>query len=406
MIHTLFLEALNASLKNEAVSWEQPLEASQWEALFSLARIHKVLPMVFDAVSLCPAAKLAGSAFFTPIRQEVRLQVMHQTQRTAAFRELYVHLQSKGLTPMVVKGIVCRSLYPRPDLRSSADEDLLIPEDQFPRYHEAMVEWGMYASDAAGNPDSYEVPYRKEGSPLFIELHKALFPRESEAYGHWNRYFTHAHSRSRMLEVQDVSLRMMEPTQHMFYLILHAFKHFLHSGFGIRQICDIALYGNAYGPEIDWAQIYSWCKDLRAEKFAAALLKIAREHLTFSPEKACLSACWLQLEVNEKPLLSDILEGGVYGGATLSRKHSSTMTLKAASGSSKGLCASLFPSAEALQGKYPYLKQHPVLLPVAWGSRILNYGREVLRRGDSSALDAVAIGNSRIQLLRVYGIID
>ena len=35
------------------------------------------------------------------------------------------------MQPLVMKGIVCRSLYPKPDLRPSGDEDLLIPEKDF-----------------------------------------------------------------------------------------------------------------------------------------------------------------------------------------------------------------------------------------------------------------------------------
>lgn len=34
----------------------------------------------------------------------------------------------------------------------------------------------------------------------------------------------------------------MNASDHLFYLICHALKHFYHSGFGIRQVCDILLF--------------------------------------------------------------------------------------------------------------------------------------------------------------------
>ena len=52
-----------------------------------------------------------------------------------------------------------------------------------------------------------------------------------------------------------------------------------------------------------------------------------------------------------------------------------------------------------------YLEKYPVLLPVAWGSRVLTYGRETLRSG-SDAGESVRIGSKRIELLKTYGIID
>ena len=47
----------------------------------------------------------------------------------------------------------------------------------------------------------------------------------------------------------------MTLTDHLLYLILHALKHFLYSGFGIRQVCDIALFSERYRDEIDWSRV-------------------------------------------------------------------------------------------------------------------------------------------------------
>ena len=47
---------------------------------------------------------------------------------------LFDKMRQNGLTPLIVKGIVCRDLYPNPDLRTSNDEDLYIPRDQLGRW--------------------------------------------------------------------------------------------------------------------------------------------------------------------------------------------------------------------------------------------------------------------------------
>ena len=198
------------------------------------------------------------------------------------------------------------------------------------------------------------------------------------------------------------------PTDHLFYLIIHAYKHFLHSGFGIRQVCDISLFANAYGKDVDWKYVYEQCRSIRADKFAAALLQIGEKYLVFSPEKAHLPQVWRGIPVNEQPLLEDMLCGGIYGSSDRNRVHSSNMTLNAVANDKKGkkakknILRSVFPSAKNLEGRYRYLQRHKYLLPVAWTSRIFSFARE----RDSGASDVLKTGSRRIELLKEYDIID
>ena len=412
-INLLFLEALNASLHGERVRWENPLEAQDWAALFQLAQAHHVLPMIFEAAYACPAAQSADTQLMQLAKRQTMQSVMMQAMKTGEFLALMKHLQAAGVTPCVVKGAVCRSLYPSPDHRISGDEDVLIPPEQFERCHEAMLAFGMRPAEPQQDIQSaHEVPYGKPGSPLYIELHKHLFPPESDAYGDLNRFFADAHAHTTEIVVDGTPLTTLGPTDHFFYLICHAFKHFLHSGFGIRQVCDIVLFAGHYGREIDWAAVLENCREIRAEQFAAALLKIGQKHFGFDPDAAGVPQAWQAIEVDEGPMLSDLLDSGVYGSASMSRLHSSTMTLGAVAADKRGKKAegsvlrTLFPSRKALERRYPFLRTKPWLLPVAWVRRIAHYAAE--RRGagtDNRAAESLRIGSERVELLRRYGII-
>jgi hypothetical protein len=68
--------------------------------------------------------------------------------------------------------------------------------------------------------------------------------------------------------------------------------------------------------------------------------------------------------------------------------------------------ASVFPRAEKLERRYPYLKKHAWLLPVAWGQRLWNYSRETRREKDSDAAQALKIGRERVELMKEYGIVE
>ena len=204
-INQLFLDALAASLRGAHVQWENPLDAQDWAALFQLAQAHHVLPMIFEAVYACPAARCADARLMQMVKRQTMQSVMMQAMKTGELLALVKHLKAAGVTPCVVKGAVCRSLYPSPDHRISGDEDVLIPPEQFERCHEAMLAFGMRPADPQQDMQAtHEVPYGKPGSPLYIELHKHLFPPDSDAYGDFNRFFADAHAHTTEIVVVDI----------------------------------------------------------------------------------------------------------------------------------------------------------------------------------------------------------
>ena len=127
----LFLEALKASLTNTTVTWTTPLTTEEWQSLFALAESHKVLTLIFHAVYSCPAAASLDEGMFLFLKHRTRTLTLNQVQRTAEFLKLYEKLAEEGITPLIMKGLICRELYPKPDLRISADEDILVPEENF-----------------------------------------------------------------------------------------------------------------------------------------------------------------------------------------------------------------------------------------------------------------------------------
>lgn len=409
----MFLTALKAALKNEKVSWNEELESQDWGELFRIATTHQVLPLIYEAVYDCSAARNMEPQVFMSAKQQTIRSVMLQTMKTNEFLGLFQHLQKAGVQALVVKGIVCRNLYPNPDYRMSGDEDVLIPEEEFELCHQAMLDYGMQPADPTQDIQSkHEVPYGKPGSPIYIELHKCLFPPESTAYGDLNRFFKNVHDRAIKLSIDGKQVVTMGYTDHLFYLICHAFKHFLHSGFGIRQVCDIVLFANAYGKEIDWIRILQQCREIHADLFTAALFQIGQKYLTFDPSRAGYPQEWQEIQVDEQLMLDDLLDAGIYGDGTMSRKHSSNITLNAVSAQKQGkksdhsVLKTLFPPVKSMEGRYPYLKKHPYLLPVAWICRILKYHQETSKSRDNDAAQAVSIGNQRIELFREYHILD
>ena len=379
---------------------ELPTEAVDWPAIFTLANQQKLLPILFEAVRKTPAAG-ENAPLFAAIKQQVIGQVLNQTVRSAEFTDLYRRLRAAGLHPVVVKGQLCSRLYPLRDHRISADDDLFIPEGEFFACHEALLANGLTTDTPADElPTADEVSYTKKDSPLYIELHRHLFDSAEDAHDELNHFFVD------IAPVEVDGFLTMPPHEHLLYLILHAYKHFVYSGIGLRQFCDIGLWARAYHDQIDWQRLHDQCASVHAATFAAAAFRIARTYLDIDFD---LPGLWVG-DVDVEPLLHDTLCGGVYGSNSYTRLHSSTVTLNAVKASRTGekssVLRTVFPKRAYLERRYPYLKKRPYLLPVAWVQRIAHYAGEKQSGADNSASGSIKLAKGRIELMKRYEIID
>lgn len=393
---TQFLHIAKAAISGG----DLPAEKVDWPAVFALAGQQKLLPILFEAARATPAAG-ENAVLFAVTKQQVIGQVLNQTVRSAEFADLYRKLRSAGLHPIVVKGQLCSRLYPQTDHRISADDDLLIPDGEFMACHEQLLTNGLTTDTPADELASAdEVSYTKKGSLLYIELHRHLFDSSEDAHDDLNHFFTDINP------VETDGFLAMPPHEHLLYLILHAYKHFVRSGIGLRQFCDIGLWARAYHVEIDWQRLHEQCESVHAATFAAAAFCIAGDYLGIEFD---LPAPW-DGSIDVEPLLHDTLCGGVYGSNDLTRLHSSTVTLNAVKASRTGekssVLSTVFPKREYLERRYPYLKKRPYLLPVAWMQRIAHYASEKKTGTDNSASGSIKLGKERIELMKRYGIMD
>lgn len=379
---------------------ELPAENVDWPAIFALANQQKLLPIVFEAVRKTPAAE-ENAALFAVTKQQVIGQVLNQTVRASAFAALYQTLRAAGLHPIVVKGQLCSRLYPLKDHRISADDDLYTPDAEFMACHEQFLTNGLRTDTPADElATADEVSYTKNGSPLYIELHRHLFDSAEDAHDELNHFFADLNP------VEIDGLLAMPPHEHLLYLLLHAYKHFVRSGIGLRQFCDIGLWAWEYHDEIDWQRLHEKCESVHAATFAAAAFRIARDYLGIDFD---LPTPW-DASIDVEPLLHDTLCGGVYGSNDLTRLHSSTVTLNAVKSSRKGrkstVLRTIFPEKAYLESRYPYLKKRPYLLPVAWAQRLAHYASEKRSGAGNSASGSIKLAKERIELMKRYDIMD
>lgn len=429
-----FLKIIKAFLHEEYMDWPWPSAPergtdscggnSQVDAalFFQLAEDHLLLPAVCQV--LCNdnklwgnaqiAAEVKGAMGLTPL--ELRHRAVEQTARqiikTDEFLRMYGMLQQQGYKPLVMKGIVIRELYKWKNYRISGDEDILLPLGIMEKCEGFLLKEGM---ELTFNPETNEKTFLLKEGGLRLDLHHTFFDPSSDICGGWNSFFEDAAKRSVDIKISGRFLRTLSPTDHLLFLILHAFKHFIYRGIGIRQAADVLVYMDRYQDEVDWEYIWSCCRQVRADGFLRAMIQIGLHSLMPDDGLRTISDRFSCGRVDEGPLLLDILEAGIHGFAERDRFRSIYMTEYAVARRNKdqpysrfgNMAYIAFPSMKSMTSSYAWLKKAPVLLPAAWIMRLCKYAIDTLagnKKQDNNA-DMIRIGSERIEMMKKYGIL-
>lgn len=401
-----FLSLLKSSLKNEKYDGEK-IDFEDLVYIYKMSEIHHVVPMVYNAAYNEDFFKDCDANFQAMFKSSAFRYIFSQIQRTNHFLEVYKKLSEKNIKILVFKGIIFRNMYNNPDDRISSDEDILIKKEDYEKIKEFFLSEGFEFIDKGE-----ECAYFSKSTGLCIEVSTSLFSHESKAYGHLNKLFEDVFEKSIKINIDKIDILTLSHEQHLIYIVFHNMKHFLTGGFGIRQVADFSKYIETYGEYINWEKFWSDLKDLNYDTFALNLIEISLKYLGFNDDKITYPDNITSFDelknsqkyyINSESLINDILDAGVFGASTMDRKHTALMTLDAVEDKKKSnRLKAVFPNVNYLKDNYTYLQKCPILLPVAWGQRILSY---LKKNKTSSYINTMELGKQRIELLKEYKII-
>lgn len=405
-----FLSCLKAFLTGEEPEpCPQVFTEPDWKEFLLFSEEHKVVPMVYEGVSRMEGFQGASGRWHDRFRNWAMAEVVLQTQKDQELNRIYGIIRGQGYDCLLLKGKVCRELYSCPEHRLSEDEDFLVRPEDRDRIHQILLEDGYRRVHRGSGEDSLTWDYEKEGSPLYIEVHRGFFP-DGSLLDRLNESMEGGFERRQEKKIGDSVFQVLDSTDEFIFLALHALKHFTSCGVGIRQICDVLQYASRYGEEIRWEEAYRHLETARAMKFVAGIFWIGQRWLGIQAERPWPGVEDIGEEEAEN-LLEDILEGGVYGKSSDSRIASGAYSwLLCNSEKQKGMdrlvVQRLFPTAGFLKDKYPILAERPYLLPLIWIWRICTHIKKMggQGRGREQVLEEIRLGSQRIQLLEQYEI--
>ena len=403
----VFLLLLDKSVHENAEVFSTPVD---WPAVFTLAKNHNVLPLIFEAAS--EYEDFVNSPNYQTYMTISMQWIMRQARHTEEFLSLYRAFLAEDLHPIVMKGLVCRQLYGElADHRPSGDEDILIEKKDFGKAKNVLTNQGykIELDDVTeGQIDELqEISFYGSGADgLYIELHLNPIGHSNPLCSRMNGCFKGVFTNYREFDVDGVTIRTMNHTDHFLYLVFHAFRHLIAGGFGIRQVLDILLYAEKYGGEIDSDYIKSTVKDFEAELFLSDLIHIGNTYLGFKLKPLRLPNC-------PDELLDDLMSNGAFGNGTEAQRSAHELTRAAFSSrgktkhsnGAKALLNAIFPDKAQMLNQHPELKDKPWLLPKVWVGRWIKFIRLSKGENKNLAIEGMKISHRRTELLKKYKIL-
>lgn len=377
---------------------------SDWKELYRLSGIHKLTPVVYETLWRSSNFCNKDTSLQWIWRQESVIQAIIQAQRTQKIVQISVLLQTHKVPHAVVKGVLCRVLYSRPDIRISGDEDLLISAESKAQCQLLLEQCGLELLPDISSDDVAHWHDKQTG--LHIELHTQLFSSQREEDKLLNELFKEQLNHTVLVDVPGGKIQTFHPTYHFFFLVCHALKHFLTGGFGVRTICDVVTFAERYHDQIHRQTVSALLERVGGRLFLDQLFAVGEEWWGFDISASGWS---YSKKPDASELLQDCLDAGIYGQSSMSRKHSAGIVLQAAEKQSQkaNTLSAVFPSKERMVGKYPILKSKPILLPACWAHRLGKYAVEVMRSGkeENSPLESVSLGKKRVEMMVKYGVL-
>lgn len=332
-----------------AVGADVPKEdAFDWDTLLPLAKRHRVEALLYHVVKNMDNVPAETKA---SLRNEWRRMLARDARQEHTSHIIEKALTAEHIPYAPLKGLLLKEDYPSRELRHMSDLDYYIRPTDRDRIHTAMEKLGGTVASTDSGDINYGLPGR-----IYVEFHGMLLYRRGnggvQSYSDWDRVVS---GENRLTE-EGYALN----------LIGHVIYNLASAGCGVRYILDLWIYRNRHACQPDWNAVMEQLKKDGLDEVAQNLLDLSEYWFGNAAGSTLLDE-----------LSAYVLEGGLCG-----LRLRKTLSAAGFQGGKLGAVkAQVFRSREEFENRYPWLKKHPYLLPVAWvmrGAKSLRIHREAM----------------------------
>ena len=341
---------------------ETVLAGVDFAKLLRAARAHTVSAMV--CMALEPTAAFQHAAESTRLQwldaknKAVRKNMLLDAER----HRLENEFAQQGIWYMPLKGSILKDWYPKFGMREMADNDILFDASKRKEVKAIFQGRGYTVKEYnKSNDDEYEKP------PIYnFEMHVSLF---HGTYKELTEQYENV--KERLLPVDGTAYQFaFTPEDFYVFVIAHAYKHYSHSGTGIRTLADIYIMNQKLGGTLNWEYVDSELRGLGIFSYERESRELAQKLFGIAelPTEANLSEA-------EQQMLAYYLGASTYGtieNRTLHRMQKLQPDGGAITAHTKRkyLLSRLFPDLKWCKLYAPTVYKYPVLLPFFWVWRL------------------------------------
>ena len=335
-IADIMLGAIRAQVCDSEYAIESRPSDEEMSALYTLSKSQDMAHVV--ASELGRQGYLGDDEISRKFKKQQMLAVLRYERINYELQEICRVLEDGKIRHMPLKGSVLRTYYPEPWMRTSADIDILIDEENAEIASEFLTRELGYENRGRS---SHDIQMFSPGG-VHLELHFETI--EDERVVNVNSVLSQIWDRASAVTQYKYQA---DDAMFYFYHMAHMAKHFKHGGCGVRFFLDL------------------WILDHKVDHD-----DVARNHLIevggireFSESARRLSEVWFsQTTHNDMSRCMEyyVLKGNVYGSAE------NNMVIKQIKigGHNKYVLKRIFLPYDQLKGLYPILEKHKAFTPI------------------------------------------
>lgn len=290
---------------------------------------------------VCTALDIEDPFLIDQKNKAVRKLMLLDAERDIIFKRL----DEKGIWHMSLKGAILKDLYPIYGTRQMADNDILFDEKYRDEVREIFTSLGY--SIKSFNEGIHDV-YHK--NPIYnFEMHVSLFNKSLPVF---YNYYNNLEPKYQYKE--NTYERYMTKEDAYIYIVAHGFKHYSHSGTGIRTLIDLYVYNTSC--DLNRNYIEEECKKLGIDVFEKKARGIAYK-LFDKPE--------YELSTDEISFVDYFFSSCTYGTTSIRIENEINKLKLEGHKHAKFyyVFRRAFPSASWFRQYYEFLDKYPIFIP-------------------------------------------
>lgn len=260
---TQYFALLRSALWDEPVAIDGPVD---WNAVMQTAQHHGNQALIGGVASQMTGDNRPSDAMLGMMRTAMRNNLLSQMRLKQILASALAVLRQHNIEPVLLKGFGLAMLYPNPNLRQFGDIDLYVGLNNF---HKACgILRTLPGGYNWGEEEDVGHQYNIEFGNYPMEIHRVsaevVDPKEVEVYAAIERDGLYDHTQS--IDYEGLTFIVPSKEFMVFYTFFHAWKHFLLSGVGWRQISDVAMTLHAYHQQLDLNKLQRWLTTMHLMK--------------------------------------------------------------------------------------------------------------------------------------------